>query len=52
VVQVRLGHESAKTTLDIYSKLFPDEEDRTRVAVDAVLGSSRGEFVGLRARTR
>jgi integrase len=32
VVQVRLGHDSAKTTLDTYTKLFPDEEDRTRVA--------------------
>lgn len=47
VVQVRLGHESAKTTLDIYSKLFPDEEDRTRVAVDAVLGASCGVIAGL-----
>jgi len=35
VVQTRLGHSSAKTTLDIYGHLFADEEDRTRVAVDA-----------------
>ncbi len=46
VVQVRLGHESAKTTLDIYSHLFPDEEDRTRAAVDAVLAASCGVSVG------
>jgi integrase len=35
VVQSRLGHSSAKTTLDTYGHLFPDEEDRTRSAVDA-----------------
>jgi len=34
VVQSRLGHASAKTTLDTYGHLFPDEEDRTRAAVD------------------
>jgi integrase len=34
VVQSRLGHASAKTTLDIYGHLFPDEEDRTRAAID------------------
>ena len=41
VVQVRLGHASAAETLDTYSHLWPDSEDRTRAAVDAVLGSSR-----------
>jgi integrase len=39
VVQARLGHASAKTTLDVYGHLFPDEEDRTRAAIDAELGS-------------
>jgi integrase len=34
VVQTRLGHASAKTTLDTYGHLMPDEEDRTRAAVD------------------
>jgi integrase len=37
VVQTRLGHSSAKTTLDVYGHLFPDEEDRTRQAVEDVL---------------
>lgn len=37
VVQSRLGHASAKTTLDTYGHLFPDEEDRTRAAVDGEL---------------
>ncbi|HZQ86842.1 MAG TPA: site-specific integrase [Acidimicrobiales bacterium] len=35
VVQARLGHKSAKTTLDTYGHLFEDEEDRTRDAIDA-----------------
>jgi integrase len=37
VVQSRLGHASATTTLDTYGHLFPDEEDRPRDAVDAAL---------------
>lgn len=50
VVQRRLGHSSAVTTLDTYSHLFPDEEDRTRQAIDAALGapadSARTEVAG------
>lgn len=38
VVQPRLGHATATETLDTYSHLWPDSEDRTRDAVDAVLG--------------
>jgi integrase len=38
VVQRRLGHKSAVETLDTYSHLWPDSEDRTRKAVDQVLG--------------
>lgn len=35
VVQARLGHASAKTTLDVYGHLWPDDDDdRTRRAVD------------------
>jgi integrase len=36
-VQARLGHASAAETLDTYSHLWPDSEDRTRAAVDAAL---------------
>ena len=39
VVQARLGHATAAETLDTYSHLWPDAEDRTREAVDVVLGS-------------
>ncbi len=38
VVQARLGHASASETLDTYSHLWPDSEDRTRLAVDTALG--------------
>jgi hypothetical protein len=38
VVQSRLGHASAEETLNTYSHLWPDSEDRTRAAIDAVLG--------------
>lgn len=36
-VQVRMGHSSAMETLDTYSHLWPDSDDRTREAVDSVL---------------
>jgi integrase len=42
VVQRRLGHKSAVETLDTYSHLWPDSEDRTREAVDEVLGRPAG----------
>lgn len=35
-VQARLGHASAAETLDTYSHLWPDSDDRTRAAVDSV----------------
>lgn len=38
VVQVRLGHASARETLDTYSHLWPDSDETTRAAVDDVLG--------------
>ncbi len=36
-VQARLGHASAAETLDTYSHLWPDSDDRTRDAIDSVL---------------
>ena len=39
VVQERLSHATAAETLDTYAHLWPDSEDRTRDAVDSVLGS-------------
>jgi integrase len=38
-VQARLGHASATETLDTYSHLWPDSDDRTREAIDTVLGA-------------
>jgi integrase len=39
VVQERLGHRRAETTLDTYAHLWPTSEDETRAAVDEVLGA-------------
>ena len=50
VVQERLGHASAAETLDTYSHLWPDSEDRTRAAVDAVLGVTLEPIVAVVAR--
>jgi site-specific recombinase XerC len=36
VVQARLRHASAKTTLDIYGHLWPDKDESSRAAVAAV----------------
>ena len=36
VVQARLRHASAKTTLDTYAHLWPDSDESTRTAIDAV----------------
>ena len=40
VVQERRGHASAQITVDTYAHLWPDSDDATRAAVDAVLGNS------------
>lgn len=37
VVQARLRHASAKTTLDTYAHLWPDSDESTRTAIDAVM---------------
>ena len=47
-VQARLGHATAAETLDTYSHLWPDSDDRTREAVDSQLSES-GELCGLGA---
>src|SRR5215212_1493386 len=44
-VQARLGHASAVETLDTYSHLWPDSDDRTRQAVDSVLGGHPADSV-------
>lgn len=37
VVQTRLRHASAKTTLDVYGHMWPDKDESARAAVGAVL---------------
>lgn len=44
VVQARLGHATAQETLDTYSHLWPDDEDKTRSAVELLRGSSWSDF--------
>jgi len=39
-VQARLGHASAAETLDTYSHLWPDSDDRTREAIDTAFGGT------------
>jgi integrase len=43
VVQARLGHATAQETLDTYAHLWPDDEDRTRAAVDRFRGAERSD---------
>jgi integrase len=49
-VQARLGHASAAETLDTYSHLWPDSDDRTRAAVDSVLVAEDGLRTDRRGR--
>jgi integrase len=37
VVQSRLRHASAKTTLHTYAHLWPDSDDSTRAAIDSAI---------------
>lgn len=46
VVQARMGHESAKVTLDTYGHLMPDNEEKTRAVVDNAVASLFGDLVG------
>ena len=39
VVQARLRHASAKTTLDVYGHMWPDRDESTRTALDAALAA-------------
>jgi len=35
-VQARLRHKSATTTLNVYGHLWPDRDESTRAAIEAV----------------
>jgi integrase len=48
-VQVRLGHASAVETLNTYAHLWPDSDESTREAVEAVLGHNARPARGLAA---
>ena len=42
VVQARLRHASAKTTLDTYGHLWPDSDETTRAAISSVMTTRNG----------
>lgn len=46
VVQARLRHASATTTLCVYAHLWPDRDDSTRAAIAAVLTDRREDSCG------
>ena len=43
VVQARLRHASAKTTLDVYGHMWPDKDVASRAAVSAVIAARQRE---------
>jgi integrase len=51
VVQTRLRHASANTTLNVYGHMFPDSDDSTRAAIDAVMTAHAENLADL-LRTR
>ena len=44
VVQARLRHARAKTTLDTYGHLWPDSDDSTRAAIDGAM-TARADYL-------
>lgn len=46
LVQARMGHTSATTTLDTYGHLWPDSDDRTRTAIDAAFDAAQDAAAG------
>src|SRR5262245_48271719 len=44
VVQTRMRHASAKTTLDTYGHIWPDADASTRAAVEATLAQRAGNL--------
>ena len=51
IVQARLRHASAKTTLDTYGHLWPDRDDSTRAVLDAVMRDRADSVRTSRERT-
>ncbi len=47
VVQARLRHASAKTTLDTYAHLWPDSDETTRAAIDVMM-AARADYLRTR----
>ncbi|MEV0764464.1 tyrosine-type recombinase/integrase [Nocardia sp. NPDC050435] len=43
-VQHRMGHANAATTLRIYTHLWPDQDARTRSAIDAIFAADNNFY--------
>lgn len=52
VVQTRLRHASAKTTLDVYGHLWPDSDESTRTAVERVMSAKLAAAASVRPAGR
>ncbi|WP_290513850.1 tyrosine-type recombinase/integrase [Aeromicrobium sp.] len=52
VVQARLRHASAKTTLDTYAHLWPDSDESTRAAIGAVMAARVASLRDVEADSR
>jgi len=42
IVQTRMRHASAKTTLDVYGHMWPDSDDTTRAAIGNTMAARSG----------
>ena len=49
-VSSALGHSAAATALNLYSHLWPGDEDRIRQAVDEALGNPSEDWLRTRER--
>jgi integrase len=52
VVQHRLRHASAKTTLDTYGHPWPDTDESTRTAVERVMSARLADSLRTRGATK
>ena len=50
VIQVRLGHASIRTTLDLYGHLMPGLDDQAVDALEQMIDTDALGLVGLRTR--
>ena len=52
VVSERLGHASIATTVDIYSRVLPDMQEKAALAIDEALSGKEREAVDVATSRR